>query len=115
MITHYLRLIRLGHELLAADRDLNRAVLQRHADPVAANRRHRERCQPIRDRLEADSLDLDDLALLRCMQEIASVRDEHAPGDQRHWSELPGQFDDVVSGVDHAIAAEGEAQRERAA
>lgn len=111
MITHYLRLIRLGHELLAADRDLNRAV----SDPVAATRRHRERCQPIRDRLDADCLDLDDLALLRCMQEIASVRDEHAPGDQRHWSELPGQMDDVVSGVDHAIAAEAEAQRERAA
>lgn len=122
MITHYARLIRLGHDLLAADRkvEITRRTCVRNglsdAETAAAMQdRRRLLSQPIRDRLEADCLDLDDLALLRCMQEIASVRDEHAPGDQRHWSELPGQMDDVVSGVDHAIAAEGEAQREKAA
>ncbi len=116
---HYARLIRIGHELLAADRDVAnvRRDCIRHKLPddftaKAAESRRRLLCQPIRDRLAADSLDLDDLAILRCMQEIAFVRDEATSAD--HWSELPGHFDDVVSGVDAAIAAEAVAQAEAA-
>lgn len=111
MIPDYERLIRIGRELLAADRDVEqlrrdcaRHGLKDNVTVAAMRARRRLLLRPIRDRLHADTLELDDLALLRCMQEIASVRDEATSGDA--WSELPGAFDTVVSGVDHAISAE---------
>jgi hypothetical protein len=124
---HYQRLIRIGNELLSADRDVEQmrrdctrqAVASGLSDKDinelvgnAVQFHRRLLCQTVRDRLSGDSLDIDDLALLRCMQEIAFVRDEATSSD--HWSELSGHFDDVVSGVDHAIAAEMSLQAEAA-
>jgi hypothetical protein len=113
MTTEYQRLIRIGHELLAADRDVDAlrsdCLRRKFSDRFTAracSARRRVLCQPIRDRLHADTLEPDDLALLRTMQEIASVRDEAVPLDQTHWSEIPGQLDAVVSALDHAIAAD---------
>lgn len=114
---HYSRLISIGRDLLSADADVERmrrdCVRHGLTDKVtakAAQARRNLLCRPIRDRLHADTLELDDLALLRCFQEIAFVRDEAISGDA--WSEVPGAFDDVVSAVDHAVSAEMAANAE---
>jgi hypothetical protein len=121
MTAEYQRLIRIGQDLLAADRDVEAlrrdCVKRKFSDRFTARAcaaRRRILCQPIRDRLHGDTLELDDLALLRAMQEITSVRDEATPLDQTHWSELPGQLDAVVSALDDALAADAARNAEAA-
>ena len=116
------RLIGIGRTLLAADRDVENlrksCVRNRMTDTLTVKLMTTRRgllFGPLRMRLEGEAICADDLALLRCFQEIALMTRDAQPSELGHWGEVAGRLDDVISAVDEAFAADVAAGRRAAA
>lgn len=120
-MTDLTRLIGIGRTLLAADRDvenLRRSCSDKGwSDSMTARitcTRRRLLCDPLRALLNGEAICADDLALLRCFQELALITRDAQPSELGHWGEVAGRLDDVISAVNEALA-EDERRKGRAA
>lgn len=121
-MTDLTRLIGIGNALFAADHDVERlrqscvrnGMNDKTTVKLMATRRGLL-FGPLRVRLDGEVIGADDLALLRCFQEIALLTRDAQPSELGHWGEVADRLDDVISAVDHALSADVAAGRRAAA